>query len=76
MTGASAFERLNRLLKENHAAHALAAVVVVFAVGMAYNLYIEADLAPALLESLFYGVFMGAIDYGVRKYNDSASESG
>lgn len=75
MTEASTFERLNRLLKENHAAHAIAAVVVVFAVGMAYNLYTGVDLAPALLDAIFYAVLIGAIDYGVRKYYGSASES-
>ena len=76
MTDPSAFERLNRLLKENYAAHAIAAVVVVFAVGMAYNLYIGADLVPALLESLLYGVFIGVIYYGGLRYSDSTSESG
>ncbi len=73
MTDASAFERLNQQLKENHILHAIAAVVVLFAVSIAYDLYTGSE--PAFLEAIGTSIVLGAIYYGGLKYNDSANES-
>lgn len=73
MTDTSVFERLNRLLKENHVVHALIGVVVLFTVRIAYDLYTGSD--PALLEAVGTSVFLGAIYYASLRYNDSASGS-
>lgn len=74
MTDASAFERLNQLVKENHILHAIVAVIVLFAVSIAYDLYTGSE--PAFLEATGRSIVLGAVYYGGMKYSDSANESG